>query len=471
MEKVKETVIEAPKGEIVYLPIEKLAPHPDNVRKNVGDVSELAASIAANGVLQNLTVVPSDIPDDGGAEYLVVIGNRRLEAAKAAGLSELPCVIAEMTREEQIKTMLLENIQRSNLTPLEQADGFQLLLDFGGTLSSIAAVTGFSESTVRRRVRLKEIAKASGQNFEGRQISFDDLDKLYKIEDEKKRAKVAESLGTKNFEWELKSAIDGEKKKKNIARWTTHLEGSALTKLDKVDGKVWEWYRMISLSEPCKRLADELCGEPESEFGYAASDLKNGYGVYIKRRIREKKPEQMTPEQKAAREKTLEVERKKKLLKEAETRAFELRRDFVRGVSEQTAKEHLCEIVTFLAQIAVWSIDDGVNERLFFDVLGMKRPEDDGEEYVGAADIEGAKVAAEARPAKTLLALAYAKFDGAYKGASDWRGAFEEDETSEERLEFQALCDLLDALGYEASDGEIALRDGTSELYVKEEEV
>ena len=103
----------------VMIPIEALKPHPDNPRKDVGDITELAESIKANGVFQNLTVLKGDILDG----YTVVIGHRRLAAARAAGLTELPCMVVEMDEREQISTMLLENMQRNDLTVYEQAQG------------------------------------------------------------------------------------------------------------------------------------------------------------------------------------------------------------------------------------------------------------------------------------------------------------------------------------------------------------
>lgn len=105
-------------SQIIYLPVEQLYPHPDNPRRELGDLTELSDSIKANGIYQNLTVVPRHIDDKGekmGSGYTVIIGHRRLAAAKQAGLKEVPCVIAEMTEQEQVQTMLLENMQRSDL--------------------------------------------------------------------------------------------------------------------------------------------------------------------------------------------------------------------------------------------------------------------------------------------------------------------------------------------------------------------
>ena len=106
--------------------IEQLDIHPQNVRKVYTDIDELAESIKARGVMQNLTVVPNPDKKD---HYLVVIGNRRLTAARKAGLKTMPCSVVEMTEKEQISTMLLENMQRSDLSVSEQAQGFQLMLD------------------------------------------------------------------------------------------------------------------------------------------------------------------------------------------------------------------------------------------------------------------------------------------------------------------------------------------------------
>ena len=172
-------------GEIVNIPVKLLHHHHANPRgQNYGDLSELTASIKANGILQNLTVVPfwfdttgvgcDDPKQQADMGYLVVIGNRRLEAAKAAGLETLPCIIARMSKSEQVQTMLLENMQREDLTVIEQAFGFQMMLDFGDSVADIAEKTGFSQSTVRRRVKLMELDHDKLKKFEGAQFSLED---------------------------------------------------------------------------------------------------------------------------------------------------------------------------------------------------------------------------------------------------------------------------------------------------------
>lgn len=171
-------------AQIVNIPIDHLYPHPDNLRKDLGDLAELADSIKASGVLQNLTVVPRlrDMTDEeyrtACAEYranpteesqriinrhtvaegyTIIIGHRRHAAAQLAGLAELPCVIVAMDAREQLQTMLVENMQRSDLTVYEQAQGFQMMLNMGNSVAEIAEKSGFSKATVRRRLKMAEL--------------------------------------------------------------------------------------------------------------------------------------------------------------------------------------------------------------------------------------------------------------------------------------------------------------------------
>ena len=88
-------------NEITMINIKDLLPHPDNPRKQIGDITELAESIRKNGIMQNLTVVPA-----ANGKYRIIIGHRRAAAARAAGLTELPCVISDMDEHQQFITMM-----------------------------------------------------------------------------------------------------------------------------------------------------------------------------------------------------------------------------------------------------------------------------------------------------------------------------------------------------------------------------
>jgi len=203
---------------IQNIPLDRLYPHPDNPRKNLGDLSELSNSIKAQGVLQNLTVVPANIEkyqrEVGGkkaytGDYKIIIGHRRHAAANMAGRSDVPCEITvDMDEKTQIATMMLENMQRNQLTLIEEAQGFQLLLDLGSSFNDISAMTGMSETTVRRRVKIiKTFGAEAIERVQGRPITFDDYEQLYKIKDPDTQAKLLEKIGTVNWAWEIKGAL------------------------------------------------------------------------------------------------------------------------------------------------------------------------------------------------------------------------------------------------------------------------
>ena len=194
---------------IEYIDIKKLHEHPDNPRKEIGDVTELMDSIRAQGILQNLTVVPH--PQIEG-EYRIVIGHRRYNAAKKTGLSELPCVVdRKMDRRAQIAVMMSENMQRNDLTISERVGGVQMMMDLGLDVKQISKDTGLSEASVRRYKKLSNIQpgiKAAEEKgitlFELEKIAgipYEDLRKealangqyqhvLYKVESRQAREKT-----------------------------------------------------------------------------------------------------------------------------------------------------------------------------------------------------------------------------------------------------------------------------------------
>ena len=199
-------------NKIQMLPAEQLEHHPNNPRKNIGDIEELTASVKANGILQNLTVVP--VPDES-EKYYVVIGNRRMEAGKAAGLKEFPCVVSDMGDTEQLETMLVENMQRSDLTIPEQAEGFHQLQLAGFTVEEIADKTGFSRSTVNRRLKLNEYNPKQVEEAVERGGTLADFARLEDITNQKEREKLLGDIGTNNFEWNYKRAMQEQRVKEN----------------------------------------------------------------------------------------------------------------------------------------------------------------------------------------------------------------------------------------------------------------
>jgi ParB/RepB/Spo0J family partition protein len=135
-------------------PTASLRPNPLNprVRLEPNDVDQLAASIVAHaahgGILQPLLITP-----DG----TVVAGHRRLAAARRVGLAEVPVIVRALSPVEVLEIQLTENLQRSDLTPIEEARAYSHLLEAGATLASIARAVGVPASRVRERLALLDL--------------------------------------------------------------------------------------------------------------------------------------------------------------------------------------------------------------------------------------------------------------------------------------------------------------------------
>lgn len=179
------------------IPLEQLLPHPANPRRDVGDLSELAASIRAHGIQQNLLAVPDPGDPD---RYRLVIGHRRHAAAALAGLATVPVRIdPSLTETQQRELMLLENIQRSDLTPVEEADGYQGLLDLGVPVKTIAKHVGRSQQTVRDRLTLAKSPEAARTAVHDGAATLTDALTLAEFEGTVDYPRVAEAIGTADF--------------------------------------------------------------------------------------------------------------------------------------------------------------------------------------------------------------------------------------------------------------------------------
>lgn len=151
------------KHSIEYLATASLRPSPTNPRKHFDEeaLAELAKSISVHGVLQNLLVRPLE-----GGLYEVVSGERRFRAVRHVGLSELPCAIREMTDEEVLELQIIENLQREDISPVEEARGYASLLelvDESGVSryspDSLAERIGKSKDYILRRVKIGNAPK------------------------------------------------------------------------------------------------------------------------------------------------------------------------------------------------------------------------------------------------------------------------------------------------------------------------
>lgn len=136
------------------IPIEQIQPNAEQPRKHLGDLQSLTDSVRDKGVLEPLLVRYMPEPD----KFMIISGERRYHASCAAGLRELPCIEKDVDDGETLEIALIENLQRKDLTPFEEADGVQALADrFELTHEEIAGRIAKSRSSITETLRLRTI--------------------------------------------------------------------------------------------------------------------------------------------------------------------------------------------------------------------------------------------------------------------------------------------------------------------------
>lgn len=471
-------------ADITYIPIRQLYPHPDNPRKELGDLSELAASIKENGVYQNLTVIPghylnsreyiAKCVDEGGdaaaaaaawtpkavwssEDYTIIIGHRRAAAAQQAGLYELPCAIVEMDEREQMQTMMIENMQRSDLTVYEQAQGFQMMMDFGQTVEQISDKSGFSQSTIRRRIKLLELNRDSFKKAEKRGATLSDFAQLDKIEDLEARNRVLETLGTQNFNRAMQDALEQQKWQHQKAEWVEQLKKFA-TEDSQASYQTHEHVNAYGKWDTKKEV---VMPEDADKIAYVYKVSENQIDLY---KPRDTEAEDASNSAREAARATEQLAREQfaavtKLM-------YELRRDFVKELTPAECKKQLPSIVSYASPLLTGyeNVDDDEN---VLRLLGIGRDERIQAD-MDLDDVLNLFKAYDTEPEKVLLATAFDARDGEMAGYwnSRWntkKGGCDYIHSANENLD--ETYALLTALGYEMSDEERALQDGTHQLF------
>jgi ParB family chromosome partitioning protein len=180
-------------------------------------LDDLAASIKAQGVVQPIVVRP--ISSSGGERrYEIVAGERRWRAAQLAGLDEVPAVVREIPDDAAIAMALIENIQRENLNPLEEARALdRLILEFGLTHAEAAQAVGRSRASVSNLLRLQDLSEKVKPMLEDRQLEMGHARALLSIQNagqqlEVARQVVSKGMSVRETERLVKRLLEGGKK-------------------------------------------------------------------------------------------------------------------------------------------------------------------------------------------------------------------------------------------------------------------
>jgi len=211
---------------VAQVPVEAIRPNPRQPRESMDTqaLEDLAQSIREHGVLQPLIVLPADAQ----GSYTLIAGERRLRAAAMAGLKEVPAIIREATEAQRLELALIENLQRSDLNPLEAAEGYrQLAEDFGLSHEEIATRVEISEGHARALLALPtaQAQSAALQGILSRELNVRQTEELVRSmlgERPRRKKKVPDrSAEEVALEEELRQAL-GTKVTLRRTRSSTH---------------------------------------------------------------------------------------------------------------------------------------------------------------------------------------------------------------------------------------------------------
>lgn len=191
-----ETAAESGSEPEASLPIASIVRNPDQPRKSFDEtqLSELSDSIKQNGVLQPILVRKK------GDKYEIVAGERRYQASKLAGLKEIPAIIRDIDDAEVFQLALIENLQRSDLTPIEEARGYRQLLDTKGlTQEGLAKILSKSRSAIANTLRLMDLPQEVQDLMEEGQITAGHARAILAVPTEEGRIKLAQKVVDENL--------------------------------------------------------------------------------------------------------------------------------------------------------------------------------------------------------------------------------------------------------------------------------
>ena len=201
------------------LPISEIYPNPFQPRIEFSDeeLAELSQSIAENGLIQPIIVRKSDI-----IGYELIAGERRLRACKRLGMTEIPAVVKEVSDQESRKQAIIENLQRSNLNPIEEAKAYRSLInELAYSHEELAKAMGKSRPYISNALRLLQLPKEIQTSIENGKLSQGHARALLSVEDTQKQLTIyhqvlTEKWSVRTLEKRLQELPKKQKSKKDI---------------------------------------------------------------------------------------------------------------------------------------------------------------------------------------------------------------------------------------------------------------
>jgi ParB family chromosome partitioning protein len=444
--------------ELVHLDPSVLAAHPDNIRDELGDLTDLTASIAARGVLEPLIVVPD------GDGYRILAGHRRNAAALAAAQTTVPCIVrADLAGgSDQVITMLVENIHRRDLTLVEEVRGYAQLALAGLTPVKIAKATGTRPAQVKRSLTVagSDLAKAAISRYP---LTRDQALAVAEFDTNPEAVKLlVVTATTQPYRWDHVLARLRADRDEELAYAATvaRLTATGVRVAGDEEALPDTAIRLAQLTDPAGEVLDEeghagcpghlvivdpydldttvaYCDDPGGN-GHRRRDSPAGLGRPAARTGEDGK---LTEQARAERRSVIEGNR-------AWRAARQVRREFLRHLlARKTAPKGTLRYVTETIVAAPQRLSDG-GEDLMVDLIGGPSPTGDKWSWQPQAGPEAARAATDARLPLVLLAQVAAATETAL-GDHTWR--------HDRPTQAAAWLTWLASVGYSLSDIETRL--------------
>lgn len=399
-------------------PIEKVAPHPNNVRRVAKASPEMIDSVRSQGILEPVILGPEG-PD--GVRFLIA-GNVRHHAAVEAGLTVLPAVLRDdlATEAQQVEAMLVENLHRTDLTAVEEADAYEQLQLFGMDVAAIAAATGRSKATVKNRLKLVDLPESARAKVHEGQATIADAEALLAFTDSPDvQAELTEMLGRKDFAWMVQNKRDALKRRTRNEKKIEEFKDLGAVEADPTDDC---WH----LSRFSDELLREASGHTHTEcLGYrhhGIDSYSEPYLVCLSPASHDDEPgdgDGLTALQRQAEQsaKWAAQQEARAAQQEAKMAATKVRVDHIAGALEQllsshkTTAQHLAAATRAFLPSMLFNtmLEELVDDVLLDHALGLNTDTSTGSRwqvYQAARQERGAYLATDASHGEVLAALA-----------------------------------------------------------------
>lgn len=375
--------------------LNRIAPHPRNVRRDATPDDELVNSIRAQGILQPLGVVGAD------QGYLLIAGHRRHAAAVAAGLTQAPVVILEHldTETKQLEAMLVENGRRQDLTAMEEATAYEQLTILGSDVDQIATATGRAKSTVRSRLKLTRLPADAQTALHEHTMTIEQAAELTDLDGQPELDEAIAALGSSDFDWRLRTATrswrERQERERKIAAW----EAAGLTRVERPENG---WQN----AGPCPLNWVQHRGDIDGGDAFY-SDERNAFEVVTVVPERHLTPEEVErQEQRAAEdaqrhaENTARTKAREEAAALQELRVQHVTRNAVRAITQTTTLGDLSTVLPLLA--VPFFANPEASGTFLADHAGYERGEGDTHWSINTDRV---REHLQAKPATEILAL------------------------------------------------------------------